>query len=360
MFTEVEVGQFFQARPGRPKFIQSYMENNPGPFPVFSAALSRAFGYVNEFDYEGTFLTWVMNGYGGRVQQVSGKFSANRDRGVFVPRGGAQIPDLTYLKFAMESPLMAAAVGRRVDGSLNEYTKIYPNTAESVGIRLPVTARGGFDFARMTAIGQRLRRIEAAQDQVRLAQEPLRRAAFAEELASPLKRVALSDSAVFALTIGDRVLKREHNQSGLPVYSANVLVPFGRVAVSNLSGFDRPSLLWGIDGNFDWNLIPAGQVFATTDHCGRLQILDDCISPEYVFAFLKTTKNAYGFDRVFRASLRNVGAEVTVAVPLDDRGVPSEARQRQFVERFKARVHAQEASLAALSDVLKARLTVEM
>ena len=170
----------------------------------------------------------------------------------------------------------------------------------------------------------------------------------------------LGDPATFALSIGERVLRGEHVAEGAPVYSANVLTPFGSVTRSNLTDFRRASLLWGIDGNFDWNLMPAGKKFATTDHCGRLQILDERLDPEYVYAYLNSTRERYGFDRVFRASLRNMKANVSVTVPLGANGEPSSERQRELAMEVRARENAKVTALAALDDVLKARMTTEM
>ena len=359
-YREVPVGDLFEARSGKPKYIRDYIDANPGPHPVYSASLIKAFGYTDAYDYEGPHLTWVMNGYGGRVQEVEGKFSATRDRGVFVPRVDVQTPDLTYLRFAMEPQLVAAAVGRRVDGRLNEYTKIYPGTAESARVSLPVDASGNYDYDRMKEIGDRLRRVEIAQQAVRDAREPLSRATFAMKVDEPSVTVSLGDESYFRLMIGERVLRKEHTETGVPVYSANALVPFGFVAESNLDNFDDPSLLWGIDGIFDWNLIPAGDVFATTDHCGRLQITNDRLDLEYVYWYLKSTRDSYGFDRVFRSSLKNMRADVGVVAPLDDDGQLSLARQQELAAECRRREQAQVSSLAALDDVLRARMSVEL
>jgi hypothetical protein len=360
-YAEIPVGELFDAVNGRAKFIKDYIDGHPGLYPVYSASLTKPFGHVDESDFNGHFLTWVMNGYGGRVQEVSGRFSANRDRGVFVPREGVEVPDLTYLRFAMEPQLVAAAVGRRVDGRLNEYTKIYPKSAMEVLIQLPLDSSRRYDYFKMSELGARFRRIEAAQAAVRLAQDRLLRATFAIDVPEPSATVGLGDGQLFALSIGERVLRAEHTDSGVPVYSANALVPFGAVRISNLSGFEKPSLLWGIDGNFDWNLIPAGEVFATTDHCGRLQILDDRIDPDYVYWFLRVTRRLYGFNRAYRASLQNMKAEVTVTLPVDERsGEFSLEKQRILAASLRKREQARTASLAALEDVLKARLNVEI
>jgi hypothetical protein len=359
-YVEVPIGDLLEARSGRPKYIRDYVDAHPGEFPVYSASLQRPFGFVDSYDYDGAHLTWVMNGYGGRVQEVRGRFSATRDRGVFVARADVEVPDLTYLRFALEPQLVAAAVGRRVDGRLNEYTKIYPGTAEAVVVSLPVTESGGYDHPRMRVIGERLRRVEKAQHAVRAAHEPLSRATFTVDVEAPFTVLPLGDSSYFKLSIGERVLRKDHLEGGVPVYSANALVPFGRVGTSNLTNFEKPSLLWGIDGVYDWNLLPAGEPFATTDHCGRLQLESDRLDLEYVYHYLRSTRERYGFDRVFRASLKNMRADVQVTVPIGGDGLPCLERQRVLAEEFRRRESARVSSMAALTDVLRARLAVEL
>lgn len=54
-------------------------------------------------------------------------------------------------------------------------------------------------------------------------------------------------------------------------------------------------------------------------------------------------------------------AEVTVTIPLDDiTGEFSLKRQHELAEALRSREQARSASLAALEDVLKARIAVEM
>jgi hypothetical protein len=166
-FVDTPVSDLFDGRNGHQRFVRNYVDAHPGDFPVYSASLEKPFGLIDSFDYEGDYLTWVMNGYGGRVQEVSGKFSANRDRGVLVPRKGVRVPDMTYLRYAMEPVFVAAAVGRRVEGRRNDYTKLYPPEALEQLIPIPVDRHGTFDYVKMDELGARLRRIEAAQAAVR-------------------------------------------------------------------------------------------------------------------------------------------------------------------------------------------------
>jgi hypothetical protein len=166
-FVDIAVRDLFEGQNGRPVFVKNYMDKNRGPYPVYSASLDEPFGHVSTFDYDGTYLTWVLNGYGGRVREVTGKFSVNRDRGVLVPRDGVAALDMTYLRYAIEPVFLAAAVGRRVDRQLNEYTKLYPKEAVKLKIPIPVTEHGEYDHKKMVELGARLRRIEAAKVEVR-------------------------------------------------------------------------------------------------------------------------------------------------------------------------------------------------
>lgn len=222
---------------------------------------------------------------------------------------------------------------------------------------LPLDDMGNIDFDRMTAIGKKLRRIEAAKGEVLAAAEQIERAVFAVEVDQPSASFSLANTSAFRLSIGKRILRAEHTDGGYPAYSANALVPFGRVAASNLSDFRLPSILWGIDGSFDWNLIEADTPFATTDHCGRLQVLDDKLDVEFVYWSLKLTRGRYGFDRVYRASLENMRSDVAIQVPIDANGSPNLGRQQTMAKAMKSREAGRVSTLAAIEDVLKAQLS---
>ncbi len=359
-YKSVTVDELFRSANGKAKYIQDYIDKSPGDYPVYSASLTGVFGFVDSYDFDGEYLTWVMNGYGGRVQEVRGRFSANRDRGVLVPLAGVEVPDLTYLRLALEPRLIDLAVGRVVEGRRNEYTKIYPGTAAEAVMTLPVKDDGQLDLELMQRVGHRLRCVEAAQAEVRKARDDLARATILIPCSEPYARISLSDHEVCELSIGTRVLRSQDAGSGIPVYSANVHVPFGHVSEPNILGFDRPSLIWGIDGIFDWNLIPADQPFATTDHCGRLQIKRSDLDEEYIYYALRASRSAYGFDRVFRASLRNVAASVEVVVPTNDAGQFSMERQKKLATTHRHIERTKLAALAALEDVLDARLAPDL
>src|SRR3989339_777208 len=91
------------------------------------------------------------------------------------------------------------------------------------------------------------------------------------------KEIQLSNSKHFELFIGKRIVKKDLiNISGnIPIYSANVKEPIGFHNKSNIADFNNNFVIWGIDGNFEFNYIQKNQPFVSTDHCGVIKILND-------------------------------------------------------------------------------------
>jgi hypothetical protein len=137
--------------------------------------------------------------------------------------------------------------------------------------------------------------------------------------------LSLSDARYFRMSIGDRVLKKDlfnAEKGTIPLYSANVEPgkEHGWVKKSNIEDFSHPSLLWSIDSDFNMTSRKTDEAFATTDHCGRLEILDSNLDPEYcqaaiVYGYGRT----YGFDRVMRPSIKRM-KKVTLRVPVKPDG----------------------------------------
>ena len=116
-------------------------------------------------------------------------------------------------------------------------------------------------------------------------------------------------------------MKKDYFESKgtVPVYSANVFEPFVYADESNISDFEHPYVIWGIDGAFEFNAMDKGTVFATTDHCGSIKIKNDQINPLYLAYILEQNKHLYGFDRGLRASLTNM-RQVSIKIPVDEDG----------------------------------------
>lgn len=129
--------------------------------------------------------------------------------------------------------------------------------------------------------------------------------------------IRLSDSNTFQLTIGKRILQKElsNNKNATIVYSANVFEPFGYIDKKLLTDFDKPSVLWGIDGDWMVNLIEKNKTFYPTDHCGVLRLVNNNILlEEYVAFALNKVGIEYGFSRAKRASIDRI-KELKIPIP---------------------------------------------
>ena len=92
-------------------------------------------------------------------------------------------------------------------------------------------------------------------------------------------------------------------------------------------------MLWGIDGNFEFNYIKKNIPFLTTDHCGTIRILDERILVEYLLIELERCKHIYGFDRELRSSLKNM-KNIEISLPLLDNGDIDLNTQMSIIEQF--------------------------
>lgn len=126
----------------------------------------------------------------------------------------------------------------------------------------------------------------------------------------------LDDKNKFNILIGRRVLKNEIVEDGeYDVLSANIFEPFGKTKYSVLTDFTKPSILWGIDGDWMVGYREENNPFNPTDHCGVISVLDQSIViPRYlVYALLKAGE-LERFSRVKRASTERIKA-LSIKVP---------------------------------------------
>ena len=128
---------------------------------------------------------------------------------------------------------------------------------------------------------------------------------------------SLDDEKRFSLQIGKRVVGTEvSDEYEIPVYSANVHEPFGKIGklLNTCSDFSCPSILWGIDGDWDVGYIKEGVKFYPTDHCGVLRIKTGEVEPRYLAHALLVAGAAAGFKRSYRASIDRVSG-LKISVP---------------------------------------------
>ena len=170
-----------------------------------------------------------------------------------------------------------------------------------------------------------------------------------------LTNYKLSDKNFFDLSIGNRVLSDEVVEDGsIPIYSANVFEEFGRIDKQNITDFSVPSILWGIDGDWMVNIMPADKPFYPTDHCGVLRIKTDDILPKYMALALQVEGEFERFSRSNRASTQRI-ANLIIQVP-------SVSEQQKIVDEIEAidkRIADEQAIISEQSAKVKSKF-VEM
>jgi hypothetical protein len=344
-YAEIPIGELFQPMCGSAQFIRRYIEQNPGDYPVYSGSLFRPFGHVNVHEFDGEYLSWTMNGYAGHVSEIRGKFSLTRDRGVFIPREGVVIPDLTYLRLAMEPSLKAAAVGRRIDGKRNTYTKIYPEAAAQVIIRLPVDGRGRMNYKLMSALGARYRQIELAKSRVKALLDAMRRSVVVmESPPAPARTLSLGGDWMEYINTKTGWTKTTYgnldtgNREDTPVFSAaRGAVAYVKCKHANKihASPEHPVISFGAngDGSAGTNFVFHEKPFYVSNDRTCIRLLDNNIEPRYVYYCLRGMKERYGFGHTLKANAQNL-SDVTIEVPFAN-GEFDSKKQLEMVETVR-------------------------
>ena len=175
-----------------------------------------------------------------------------------------------------------------------------------------------------------------ASETLREYSELLKEVAEKKKLVCGFREISLSDNNYFNLFIGKRLLKKDliHIKGEIPIFSANARIPISYHNQSNIIDFSNNFVLWGIDGDFEFNFIPKNTSFATTDHCGSIRILKDDILPEYLMLQLQKVKHKYGFDRELRSSLKNM-QNIYIEIPFDEQGNIDVDKQKEVIEEYE-------------------------
>ena len=166
-------------------------------------------------------------------------------------------------------------------------------------------------------------------------------------------KISLANTTMFDVSIGKRVLNSQLSESGaVPVFSANVVEPFGYIDDLLIEDFSIPSVLWGIDGDWMTTYIAENNEFYPTDHCGVLRCKTSDVNPRYLSHILEKQGIQMGFSRTYRASIDRVkGITFTVT----DRDTQDKIIDKIF--EIERKIKENETSLETLagktSEILK-------
>jgi hypothetical protein len=328
--------------------------DDPEDLPVFTATL-RPVAFVKKQDMEPIYASpqSPVISFGANGDGSAGTNLVYHERPFYVSN------DRTCIQ-VVERTISPKFLYHELQGMKGAYGfdfqyKATPNNASLVSLEVPIDQSGNFDVDAQHELILRREKEECFKQNVKELRREVSESVVSIDAEFVFRDLEIGDTHYFDTSIGQRVLKRDLTADGIPVYSANVLKPFGFVEKSIIDDFSKPSLLWGIDGNFDWNLVPANSPFMPTDHCGVLRVLTTDILPEYALFVLRATRERYGFDRTLRASLTNIN-DIVLSVPTVN-GKISLSAQRDLAQRYRRLENARESVVNALDQIASASVT---
>jgi len=176
---------------------------------------------------------------------------------------------------------------------------------------------------------------------------------FIEATTKANKTIKLSNSDIFDISIGKRVIASEIEQteSGITVYSANVFEPFGFINKELLKDYDRPSVIWGIDGDWMVNYIKENKPFYPTDHCGVLRVKGNDINPRYLACVLEREGKEVRFSRAHRASIDRIKG-LSIKVP----SIEEQQKVATIIKKLEKKIVAAKTILSSSAEKKQAVL----
>lgn len=333
---------------------EDFINKNPGVIPVYGGRMTETpIGYISDniktVKYFSDCLGWNREGSVGYVFYHKNKFSTNdHHRPLVLKEEYKSMIDLEYVRIVLEQLLLSSGFSWGKTASKEKVRKM--------SIDLPLDANYNISLQKQKDFVQKYSVYSLAQRKLVEYQKKLENSLVIVENKYSQSTILLSEKC-FSLSIGKRVLKKDLLDNGIPVYSANTKKAFGFIEKSNIADFDKDSLIWGIDGNFEWGFIPCGEIFATTDHCGRLIINDNKILSEYVYYCLRESTSLYGFNRSFRASLINI-KNVSINIPTKKNGEYDINAQRKMIETYRMIDETKQKLINLIKFITKANIDV--
>lgn len=333
---------------------EEFINKHPGNIPVYGGRMTETpIGFVEDglqgVKYFSDCLAWNREGSIGYVFYHKHKFSTNdHQRPLILSDKYKNLIDLEYVRIVLQQLLLEQGfVWSKTAGK---------DKVKKMSIEIPINENGDLDIERQRELVKKYSLLEKTQTVLKGYHDRLKESIVVLDKCKETKTVYLSDDC-FSLSIGKRILKKQLLDDGIPLYSANPNKIFGYIKKSNLSSFDLPSIIWGIDGIFEWGYIPQYQEFATTDHCGRLQVLDSNILSEYVYYQLRETTSLYGFNRTYRASLQNIKL-VEIDIPINKNGDFDINAQSELIKKYREIDNIKHRLLNLLDIVVTAQVEV--
>lgn len=330
---------------GNSEYTKEYGEAHKGEYPVYSASNSTPLTYIDHYDYDGKYLTWATNGFGGFIKVIEGKFSTNGDRGILLPKEGMNV-DLEYLRYTLQPILRGLAKGRKGDRGKNEFTKVPVAMLKKVSISIPVNEDSDFDIEAQKAQLNKYKAIEALEAYIATEVASLRDITI--DIPLEQKSLSLKVEDIFDLerqTNTSFFTKQFVNQhkGDVPVYSASKdeLFPGYGYVQDNLPGvkYFNDVLTWNIDGSVGKAFFRKGR-FTLSEKVIPLILKEEwegLIDYEFVKYVLeeRAVENGFGFSRkAGKVRIKDLEIEFPI-IERDGKSLPDLNEQKRLAERYR-------------------------
>ena len=359
------VRELFSSERGNSKFTRGYGNLHNGKYPVYSAS-KKPLTYITTADFAGPLLTWATNGYGGSMLIIEDKFSINADRAVL--RATNDKLDLDFFKYALEPLFKQAAVGRRVEGKKNEYTKLSPARALEIAVDVPVDEQGLPDLTKQRELAKRWKELDAIKQELTKIQE---------SIVNKIPKATLTEQSTALVKMGGEWLTYVTTKTGwtktqlvgldtkdpknTPVYSAaKKAIAYAK---PNLAGMiaasdDAPLISFASngDGSAGTNFVVHTKPFYITNDRTCFKIVKSTILPKFVFYALHGIKSNYGFGHAYKATKGNL-TEVAIDIPVKGTEFDVDA-QKKFISRTATLFSLKEMVLLQLDQICQSRLVL--
>lgn len=153
----VKITELFKPTLGDGKYTKQFCLNNQGNYPVYSGNTVGKFATINEYVYDGEYLTWAKDGLAGYIMYHNEKFSITNHRGILIPTDLCVNIDLNYIKVILEPIFRSKIKGRLGLEEKNEYTTLSKDMIIKIEDKIPIPIRpdGTFDIEKQKEIAQK-------------------------------------------------------------------------------------------------------------------------------------------------------------------------------------------------------------
>lgn len=291
----------------QPKTISGDEIKTEGEYKVFGA--NGVIGYYDKFNHEESEVAMTCRGATcGTINYTEPKSWITGNAMVITPK------DNRLLKLYLKEYLANTNVSHVITGSAQP--QITRTNLSPLQIPLPPLEVQEQIVSECQAVDNEY---NAAHETIIAAKQNIQSIFENLQVIEGGKRLKLNNLDVFEIGIGKRVLNSEVSpEFFIPVYSANVFKPFGMIDHLLLTDFSKDSVLWGIDGDWMVNTIPANMPFYPTDHCGVLRIKTNDILPKYMAFLLQKAGERVGFSRSYMASIDRIEGLTVEVAPIEE------------------------------------------